>query len=140
MKRTLEQLFISSSLILLASCTTFTPQQVDNFLLDYQGYPLDQLITVFGVPTKQVEIDGKYVFEWLKQEEESNSRISIGTGGSSGRMAAGLGLSFPFGGTPDQCILTARSSDKKVVDSLSWSGDSDYCGKFLAPSDPKVTN
>ncbi len=117
----------------LTACATYSKQDVDQQLSQFNGLTLQQLIALWGVPNRQFEANGQQFVEWNKQEDDgSQSRVSIGSGTGGRGSFFGIGVSFPLSSEPDTCQLRATTdSEKHNVLNLQWQGDKNYCGEFL---------
>ena len=113
-------------------CATYSKQQVDQTLEQFKGLSLQQLIAAWGVPNKQVEVNGQYFVEWIAEEDSGSSSISLGTGGGGRHSFFGLGLTLPIEHENDICVRQAKLDEKQqIVIQLKWRGDADFCGELL---------
>ncbi|TQV75266.1 hypothetical protein FLL45_10040 [Aliikangiella marina] len=129
MQQKLKCLIIAISSLGIVSCASVPPEKVDERLRAWQGLHIDQLITYWGLPTKQSQVEDKRYAEWInKSSEPGNASVSIGTGSRSRNSAIGIGLTlFDLGGTDDACSRLVTYSPTGTVTQISWQGTNNYC-------------
>ena len=123
-------LLVSAQLV--TSCATYNKQQVDQVVAQYQGADLKQLIAIWGVPSKQLELNGQYIVEWITKEESGHSTLTLGTSTSGRHSLFGIGVTLPLDQASDVCIRRATTDqNRQSVTQIEWQGDADFCGELL---------
>ncbi len=125
--------------LLLSACSSYSKQEVNQQLSEFNDLDLPQLIALLGVPSRQYEHDGKTYVEWKKQDgNDSDSSISIGSGTGGRGWFGAIGMTFPINGEDAICIFRGTTdNDRQTVRDLKWQGNTNYCGEILAELNPK---
>lgn len=119
-------LIISCSL-LLASCATIQPAQVDTKLSAWQGANIETIIQTWGLPTSERLINGLKYAEWNTKEISNTPSVNIGLGGFGSGIFGSIGTSL-FGGRSESfCTVQIGYNEQGIITHTSWKGEPDVC-------------
>ncbi|MCO7225509.1 hypothetical protein [Pleionea sp. CnH1-48] len=129
------------ALVVLTGCASFSPQEVDQRLAEYKTFEFAKLLQLWGVPTKQYELDNRFYVEWHNIDNQHTTSFSLGTSTSGRGWFGGLGVTLPINSSEDTCVRRAiLNQNKKQVLDLQWEGDSDLCGELIKPLSQEVAD
>lgn len=117
--------------LLLASCASVEPNQVDSKLASWQGANISTLVQVWGLPTNEKEIQGIKYAEWNSREIKSQPSVNIGVGGFGSRVFGSIGTTIFGGNKESSCLVQVGYKDDGTVISSNWQGDPDTCFKSI---------
>ncbi len=122
-------LMIIALIFLVSACSSIPKAQVDDRILAWKGQHIDELIKLWGLPSKQNKVGDKNYAEWLnKSSEPGNTAISIGTGTHNRSSALGIGFTlFDLGAKDDQCSRLVIYDSEGIVSEINWQGTHNFC-------------
>ncbi len=118
--------------VLIAACATMA--DIDKAKSTWQGTPYDEVVSRWGVPSRQTTLsDGSQVYTWVSEGGSGGFPASVGVFGGSG--GGGIGATFGLpgmgmgGSEPQRCERTLTFKGGRVVNQL-WQGHSGFCSTF----------
>ena len=118
---------LASALLLLSACATLTSAQVDTHLSGWRSHGIDELMAAFGLPSSQRDSDDAHYALWTAQETKTSPTFSIGLGGSSGNVSAGVGTTLFGGSNLHYCTVQALYDANGLVNEIRWNGNTNLC-------------
>jgi hypothetical protein len=117
------------SIIIVAGCASMPAPKVDNRLQQWRGVSIDDLVTFWGLPIRQVQLAENHIAEWINQlDKDGNVAVSVGGGNWGRHSSIGIGLTlFNLGGGHEVCQRQVTYTPEGVILKIIWSGDNDYC-------------
>ncbi len=115
------------ALLLLGSCASINPNQVDSKLSSWQGSNISTLIQVWGLPSTEREIQGMKYAEWNSKEVSNRPSINLGIGGFGSRIFGSIGTTLFGGRKESHCLVQVAYDSQGQVKSSNWKGDPDTC-------------
>ncbi len=114
-------------LSLLGACASVSDKDINQRLASWRWHHIDELVRIWGVPTKKQQIQGKRYAEWFQSKRLSSSGFSIGGGRSSGGSFGGAGISMGGNNKESKCRIQAQYNKKGIVTRLTWKGEPRVC-------------
>lgn len=116
-----------SCFLLLSSCASVQPAEVDSKLSAWQGAKIETIIQTWGLPTSERMINGVQYAEWNSREIKNNPSVNIGIGGFGSHLFGSIGTTI-FGGQSESfCTVQVGYNEQGIVTHINWNGDAQAC-------------
>lgn len=115
----------------LGACASVAPERAQAHLQAWRGHPLADLELAFGpAQNPSTGADARYAL-WTRQKTSNSPTISLGLGGSSGHIGAGISTTLFGGQQYDYCTVQAFYDEQNIVRDLHWNGEPALCVKYF---------
>lgn len=127
----LKFIFVIFSGSLMIGCASVPKSAIDSKLASWQGSDIQTMIQVWGIPSREKEINGVKYAEWDSREIKSRPSVNVGIGGFGSRFFGSIGTAL-FGGLSESgCRIQIGYNTNGQVISSHWSGEPNTCDKAI---------
>lgn len=133
-----------SSLLLVASCTTF--EDIDDGLSQFRGQPIDKLIDVLGFPDGEHSVSGLKLVVWSSSQNVTTSTPvttynsgnvnAYGNGGYAYGNYSGTSTTYVPTTVNYNCTLKVQVDQKNTILAHDFEGNIGGCEKYAAALRP----